>query len=59
MTVELYVTLDGTDSRFDGHRAQTHLSTSVAGLAQGDRGFLHPWVSSLDVNADTRLRGNR
>ena len=26
MTVELYVTLDGTDSRFDGRRAHKHLT---------------------------------
>ena len=30
MTVELYVTLDGTDSRFDGRRAQNHLTQSLA-----------------------------
>lgn len=30
MTVELYVTLDGTDSRFDGRRAQSHLTRSLA-----------------------------
>lgn len=30
MTVELYVTLDGTDSRFDGRRAHKHLTQSLA-----------------------------
>ncbi|MBD2364940.1 hypothetical protein H6G36_27900 [Anabaena minutissima FACHB-250] len=30
MTVELYVTLDGTDSRFDGHNAHKHLTQSLA-----------------------------
>jgi hypothetical protein len=30
MTVELYVTLDGSDSRFDGRRAQNHLTQSLA-----------------------------
>lgn len=30
MTVELYVTLDGTDSRFDGRRAHSHLTRSLA-----------------------------
>lgn len=29
MTVELYVTVDGTDSRFDGRRAQNHLTQSL------------------------------
>lgn len=29
MTVELYVTLDGTDSRFDGLRAHKHLTQSL------------------------------
>ncbi|BAY89826.1 hypothetical protein FDUTEX481_08553 [Tolypothrix sp. PCC 7601] len=30
MTVELYVTLDGTDSRFDGRNAHNHLTQSLA-----------------------------
>lgn len=30
MTVELYVTLDGTDNRFDGCRAHKHLTQSLA-----------------------------
>jgi|SRR5919199_2806 hypothetical protein len=30
MRVELYVTLDGTDSRFDGRRAQNHLTRRLA-----------------------------
>jgi hypothetical protein len=30
MTVELYVTLDGKDSSFDGHRAQNHLTHNLA-----------------------------
>jgi hypothetical protein len=30
MTVALYVTLDGTDSRFDGRRAWTHLTSNLA-----------------------------
>jgi len=30
MKVELYVTLDGTDSRFDGHNAHNHLTRSLA-----------------------------
>jgi hypothetical protein len=30
MTIDLYVTLDGTDSRFDGRRAWTHLTNSLA-----------------------------
>jgi hypothetical protein len=29
MTVGLYVTLDGTDTRFDGHRARTHLEDGL------------------------------
>ncbi|MEC4818639.1 MAG: hypothetical protein SAK29_36000 [Scytonema sp. PMC 1069.18] len=30
MTVELYVTLDGKDNRFDGRRAQHHLTHNLA-----------------------------
>lgn len=30
MSVDLYVTLDGTDSRFDGRRAWTHLTKNLA-----------------------------
>jgi hypothetical protein len=30
MTIATYVTLDGVDSRFDGHRAQTHLTKNLA-----------------------------
>jgi len=30
MTVELYVTLDGTDGRFDGYKAHTHLTRRLA-----------------------------
>lgn len=34
MTVELYVAIDGTDSRFDGNRAQSHLTRSLAMISQ-------------------------
>jgi hypothetical protein len=34
MTIDLYVTLDGTDSRFDGQRAWTHLTSNLAMVAQ-------------------------
>lgn len=34
MTVKLYVTLYGTDSRFDGNRAQSHLTRSLAMIPQ-------------------------
>ena len=30
MTTQLYASLDGTDTRFDGHRAQTHLTRALA-----------------------------
>lgn len=34
MTVDLYVTLDGTDARFDGHRARTHLTSGLGMVAR-------------------------
>jgi hypothetical protein len=30
MTTGLYATLDGTDSRFDGHKARLHLTRRLA-----------------------------
>ncbi len=43
MTVELYATLDGSDTRFDGHRAQSHLTRHLAmtpaAVANGPPGF--------------------
>jgi hypothetical protein len=38
MTLGLYCTLDGTDNRFDGHRAQTHLTQALAMRRVGDAG---------------------
>lgn len=34
MTVELYVAIDGTDSYFDGHRAKSHLTRSLAMISR-------------------------
>lgn len=34
MTVQLYVTLDGVDNRFDGRRAQSHLTRNLGMMAK-------------------------
>ena len=57
MTMGLYCTLDGTDSRFDGHRAQTHLTHGLAMHQASDiersgifRGWLERCSSAIQVH---------
>ncbi len=52
MTIPRYVTLDGQDSRFDGHRAHTHLTgalgMTVADTVEGNiRARFDRWTDSL------------
>lgn len=63
MTLELYVTLEGTDARFDGARARTHLTNnlSMECLRVEDASHLSPvfekWLDRHSENVSVHPRG--
>ena len=56
MTIPVYATLDGTDSRFDGHRARMHLANNLSMASRdGDdaAGILPHFQRWLSLHADS------